>query len=124
MVLVVLIALIVVLAFFPTIRCAVLHPFALAWYGAKDMYYYFRRLRFNLCGSGELVAYTGLFGKGKTLSAVHKVVSSYHQYDGKKVWCSRRKKIVTQRIKVISNVSLSIPYERSEERRVGKECGS
>ena len=54
MVLVVLIALIVVLAFFPTIRCAVLHPFALAWYGVKDMYYYFRRLRFNLCGTGEL----------------------------------------------------------------------
>ena len=111
MVLVVLIALIVVLAFFPTIRCAVLHPFALAWYGAKDMYYYFRRLRFNLCGSGELVAYTGLFGKGKTLSAVHKVVSAYRRYDGKRVWCSRRKKIVIQRIKVISNVSLSIPYE-------------
>ena len=111
MVLVVRIALIVVLAFFPTIRCAVLHPFALAWYGAKDMYYYFRRLRFNLCGSGELVAYTGLFGKGKTLSAVHKVVSAYRRYDGKRVWCSRRKKIVIQRIKVISNVSLSIPYE-------------
>jgi len=111
MVLVVLIALIVVLAFFPTFRCAVLHPFALLWYGAKDMYYYFRRLRFNLCGSGELVAYTGLFGKGKTLSAVHKVVSAYRRYDGKRVWCSRRKKIVIQRIKVISNVSLSIPYE-------------
>lgn len=111
MVLVALLILIVVLAFFPTLRCAFFHPFALAWYGAKDLYYYFRRLRFNLCGSGELVAYTGLFGKGKTLSAVHKVVSAYHRYDGKKVWCSRRKKIVTQRIKVISNVSLSIPYE-------------
>lgn len=111
MVLVALLILIVVLAFFPTLRCAFFHPFALIWYGVKDLYYYFRRLRFNLCGSGELVAYTGLFGKGKTLSAVHKVVSAYRRYDGKKVWCSRRKKIVIQRIKVISNVSLSIPYE-------------
>lgn len=104
MILVAVIVLIIVLAFFPSIRCAVFHPFALVWYGAKDLFYYFRRLRFNLCGSGELVAYTGLFGKGKTLSAVHKVVTSYHQYNGKKVWCPRRKKIVTQRIKVISNV--------------------
>ena len=111
MILVALLILVVILAFFPTLRCAFFHPFALIWYGAKDLYYYFRRLRFNLCGSGELVAYTGLFGKGKTLSAVHKVVSSYRRYDGKKVWCSRRRKIVTQRIKVISNVSLSIPYE-------------
>lgn len=29
----------------------------------------------------------------------------------KQVWCRRRKKMVTQRIKVISNVSLCIPYE-------------
>lgn len=65
----------------------------------------------NLYPTGELVAYVGLFGKGKTLSAVHKVVTAYKKYDGKKVWCSRRKKMVTQRIKVISNVALSIPYE-------------
>jgi len=101
----------VVLASFPTIRCAVFHPFALAWYGARDLFYQVKHKKSNLCGSGELVAYTGLFGKGKTLSAVHKVVSSYRHYDGKKVWCPRRKKLVTQRIKVISNVSLSIPYE-------------
>lgn len=62
-------------------------------------------------GTGELVAYTGLFGKGKTLSAVHRVVTAYKHYNGKKVWCPRRKKIVTERVKVISNVALSIPYE-------------
>jgi len=101
----------VVLAFFPTLRCAAFHPFALLWYGARDLFFYIKHRKGNLCGSGELVAYTGLFGKGKTLSAVHKVVSSYRHYNGKKVWCPRRKKLVTQRIKVISNVSLSIPYE-------------
>ena len=138
MVLIVLIVLAVILAAFPTLRCAVFHPISLIWYGARDLFYYIRHYQYDLCGSGELVAYTGLFGKGKTLSAVHKVVSSYHRYDGKKVWCPRRRKIVTQRIKVvgsyrqfngkkvwcprrkrmvtqrikvISNVSLSIPYE-------------
>ncbi|MCI9010923.1 MAG: hypothetical protein HFF92_00790 [Oscillibacter sp.] len=29
----------------------------------------------------------------------------------KPVWCPRRKKLVAQHIKVISNVSLDIPYE-------------
>lgn len=111
MILIVFIVLAVILAAFPTLRCAVFHPVSLVWYGARDLYYYVRHYQYDLCGSGELVAYTGLFGKGKTLSAVHKVVTSYHQYNGKKVWCSRRKKIVTQRIKVISNVFLSIPYE-------------
>lgn len=72
---------------------------------------HFKHKEFNSCHTGELVAYTGLFGKGKTLSAVHRVVSAYHQYDGKKVWCPRRHKMVTQHVKVISNVSLSIPYE-------------
>ena len=105
------IVLTVVLVSFPTLRCAVFHPVSLVWYGVRDLYYYIKHHQSDLCGSGELVAYTGLFGKGKTLSAVHKVVTSFNRYDGKKVWCPRRRKFVTQRIKVISNVSLSIPYE-------------
>lgn len=111
MVFILLVALAFALAFFPTLRCAVFHPVALIFNGVKDVYHYIRRREYNLCGTGELVAYTGLFGKGKTLSAVHRVVSAYHQYDGKKVWCPRRKKLVSQRVKVISNVALSIPYE-------------
>lgn len=99
------------LAFFPTLRCALFHPVSVIFYGARDLVKYFRHKEYNVCGTGELVAYTGLFGKGKTLSAVHRVVSAYHQYDGKTVWCPRRKRFVTQRVKVISNVSLSIPYE-------------
>lgn len=102
---------VVLLACMPTLRCAVTHPVSLVVNGVKDFFLYYRRREFDLCPTGELVAYTGLFGKGKTLSAVHQVVSSYYQYEGKKVWCPRRNKIVTQRVKVISNVSLSIPYE-------------
>lgn len=96
---------------FPTLRCIVFHPVQLVFYGLKDLFRYFRFREYNVCGTGELVAYTGLFGKGKTLSAVHRVVTDYKKYNGKRVWCRRRKKFVTQRVKVISNVALSIPYE-------------
>lgn len=99
------------LLFFPTFRCCIFHLFPCAVNGFRDLIRYYRRKEYNLCPTGELIAYTGLFGKGKTLSAVHRVVSAYHRYDGKQVWCRRRKKFVTQRVKVISNVSLSIPYE-------------
>lgn len=111
MAVIIIVALLVVLAVFPTIRCAATHPISLTIYGVADVYRYIRHRQANFCGTGELVAYTGLFGKGKTLSAVHRVVSAYKRYDGKKVWCPRRKKIVTQRVHVISNVSLDIPYE-------------
>lgn len=109
------ILILIVVAFFlvcfPTIRCAVTHPISVIVNGARDLYTYVAHKEYNVCGTGELVAYTGLFGKGKTLSAVHRVVSAYNQYDGKMVWCPRREKMVKQRVKVISNVSLCIPYE-------------
>ena len=111
MVLIILIVAAFVLAAVPTLRCAVFHPFALLFYSLRDFYYYLRRRGFNLCRTGELVAYTGLFGKGKTLSAVHKVTTAYRKYNGKKVWCPRRRQFVAQRVKVISNVALNIPYE-------------
>lgn len=102
----------IVLYMFPTLRCAVTHPGHVVIYGFRDLVKYYHRKEFNLCPTGRLVAYVGLFGKGKTLSAVHEVVRDYHQYDGKQVYCRRRKKMVTQRVKVISNVSLNIPYEQ------------
>lgn len=38
-------------------------------FGVLDLRDHFRHHEYDRCGSGELVAYTGLFGKGKTLSA-------------------------------------------------------
>ncbi len=111
MFLVVIVFVVILLACFPSLRCAVSHPIQMIVNSVKDIWTYYRRKKYNLCPSGELVAYTGLFGRGKTLSAVHKIVTSYKRYNGKQVWCPRRGKFVTQRIKVISNVSLSIPYE-------------
>lgn len=111
MIVIITIALVCFLAVLPVLRCAVFHPISLTYYGVMDAYRSIVHKSKNTLGTGELVAYTGLFGKGKTLSAVHRVVSSYNRYNGKKVWCPRRKKLVTQRVHVISNVSLSIPYE-------------
>lgn len=111
MIYLILIAVGLILFWFPTVRCAVTHPVGVLVNGVRDLFTYVGHKEYNLCGTGELVAYVGLFGKGKTLSAVHRVVAAYHQYNGKKVWCRRRKKFVTQRVKVISNVSLQIPYE-------------
>lgn len=71
-----------VLAACPKVRCAVFHPVSTIYYGCKDSYCYFKHNLKNLYPTGELVAYVGLFGKGKTLSAVHKVVSAYERYDG------------------------------------------
>ncbi len=96
---------------FPALRCAVCHPILVITNSVKDLYWYIRHKQSHLCPTGELVAYVGLFGRGKTLSAVHKVVTMYERYNGLTVWCSRRKKFVTQRVKVLSNVALLIPYE-------------
>ena len=107
----VLLVVIVLLVSFPTFRCAVLHPIKTVTNSIVDLYYYIKFQGWNNCSSGELIAYTGLFGKGKTLSAVHKVVGMYNRYDGKLIYDRDRKCWVTQRIKVLSNVALQIPYD-------------
>lgn len=111
MIVLIIIALGAAVILLPTFRCAVCNFPLVVVNGVRDLYLYIRHKQYNLYHTGELVAYTGLFGRGKTLSAVHRVVSAYHHYDGKMVWCPRRCKMVMQRVKVISNVSLCIPYE-------------
>lgn len=111
MTLLVLILAAVVLVWFPTLRCAVFHPVYLVRYGVSDLIRYIRFQRWNECQTGELVAYVGLFGKGKTLSAVHKVVSMYERYNGMMVYDRDRQMWVEQRVKVLSNVALNIPYD-------------
>lgn len=52
----------VLLLFFPTLRCAVTHPVKMIRYAASDLYLYIAHKERNICPTGELVAYTGLFG--------------------------------------------------------------
>lgn len=93
-------------------RCAVMNPFKTIYYGAVDLYKHFKYRRWNESKMGDLVCYTALFGRGKTLSVVHYVVSMFYRYNDKKVYDFNRKKWVTQKVKVISNVDLAIPYEK------------
>lgn len=111
MIIIVLVIILFILAISPTFRCGFMHPVKLARYGVVDLFNYFRYERWHECQTGELVAYTGLFGKGKTLSGVAKVVSMYHRYNGKMIYDRDRKKWVQQRVKILSNVALQIPYE-------------
>lgn len=93
------------------VRVIVTHPISSVWYGVIDLYKYFRYRCWNICATGTISCYVGLFGKGKSLSAVHKVVSLYKRYNDKKIFDFNRKRWVTQKIHIISNVSLAIPYE-------------
>ena len=102
---------------FPMVRCAVCHPFKLVYYGIQDGWKHFTHRSWNEAPYGQITCYIAdsstSFGCGKTLSATDFIVSLYRQYDGKLVWCRQRKKFVTQRVKVISNVDfLTIPYEK------------
>ncbi|MDF2700560.1 MAG: hypothetical protein K0Q49_2119 [Haloplasmataceae bacterium] len=94
------------------VRLIVFNPFSTVKYAFKDIYAYIVLKGYNNAPNGTIIAFVGLFGKGKTLSAVQRVVALYNKYNNKKVWCPRRKKFVTQKIQIISNVSLSIPYEK------------
>lgn len=97
---------------FPALRCAVTHPFHCLYYAAKDGYKYIKYKQGNLRKTGNLDIFCGYFGNGKTLSLVKQVVCrEYKRYDGLQVWCSRRNKFVTQRILILSNVDLCVPYE-------------
>lgn len=94
------------------VRVVVLNPVKTAVYACMDVYSWFRYCRWRLPRTGEIRCYAGLFGKGKTLSAVHYVLDNFDRYNNKKVYDPDRKKLVMQRVHVISNVELSIPYEK------------
>jgi len=92
-------------------RIAVLHPVNTSQYAFLDFYKYIKYKGYNNVKTGEIVAYVGLFGKGKTLSATHKVRKLYKKYNDKLVWDRGRKKFVTQKIEILSNVQLlDVPY--------------
>lgn len=92
------------------VRVVLRHPFKAIFYTIKDGFLYLIYKKNRLCLTGRIIAYIGLFGKGKTLSAVHYVVEQYNLYNNKKVYDIHRRKWVTQKVHVISNVDLSIPF--------------
>lgn len=100
---------------FPVFRCALFHPIKTIVNGCRDAYKYFRYKEYNNADYGYIRCYTAAsgraFGSGKTLMAVHDIVSDYYRYNNKIVWCRRRKKFVRQRIYILSNVEITaVPY--------------
>ncbi|MBQ7943485.1 MAG: hypothetical protein IJ326_05415 [Lachnospiraceae bacterium] len=108
-----LIALIVLCCFSVTVRVICFHPFKACYYAVVDLYDYIIHKKWRNADYGFIIGIIGLFGKGKTLTAVHKVIKAYNKHNDKMVWCPRRKKWVTQKVRIISNVELQgVPYER------------
>lgn len=77
MVFLVLLAFIAMMYFSVCFRIAVLHPFATLFNLIKDLPDYIIHKKWRNLKTGKLICYVALFGKGKTLSAVHKVTSLY-----------------------------------------------
>lgn len=102
--------LIVIMYFSICVRLAVLHPIKSIYNATKDFIKYIKYKEWRVCKTGTIVCFVGLFGKGKTLSAVHKVCNIYKKYNGKKIYDFNRKKWVTQKVNIISNVDLAIPF--------------
>lgn len=94
------------------VRVVLSHPFKTVFYAVKDLVKYFRYKQWRIGATGKIYCYVGLFGKGKTLSAVHKVVLFYKKYNDRKIYDFDRGKWVIQKVHVISNVDLGIPFER------------
>lgn len=75
-----------------------------------DIYRWFSKYRW-IPNKPFINVYCGLFGSGKTLSAVHDAVSFYYRYNDRRVWDDRIGEYVTQKVQILSNVDLiGVPY--------------
>lgn len=111
MVYLVLLAFVVMMYFSVCFRIAVLNIFFTVFYFLKDLPEYFIHKKWRNLKTGKLECYVALFGRGKTLSAVHKVTRLYKKYNNKIVYDDLRGKWVTQRVNIISNVELfDVPF--------------
>lgn len=106
-----LIALPFLLLFFPTLRIILCHPIKTIIYAVIDTISYFKEKRFNQAKTGIIKCYCGLFGQGKTLSAVREIYDIYNRFNDVPIYDFSRKCWVTQKVHILSNVSLNIPYE-------------
>ena len=106
------IAIIIIMIFSVFIRTIMLNPGKTVIYSIKDLINYFRYKQYNEMKTGKLICYTALFGGGKTLSCVHYVTQLYKRYNNKLIYDVSRKKWVKQKVHIISNVDLNIPFER------------
>lgn len=102
----------VLILMIPAFRILVLSPIKAIIYAVRDMFIYVIHKEYNYYHGGQLICYFAHFGGGKTLSAVRNVRTLYNRYNNKKVWDSKKKKFVIQKVHILSNVHINgIPYE-------------
>lgn len=95
-----------------TFRLFLEKPIRFTSYIPKDVFYYFTRYK-NIPKKPFINVYVGLFGSGKTLSAVHDCIQFYYDYNDKRVYDDRQKKFVLQKVFILSNVHLNgVPYRK------------
>lgn len=106
------IAFMICLFYFPHFRIVIFNPLKSIYYSVLDFILFFYHKTYNYYSGGEMNCYAAHFGGGKTLSIVHKVRRLYNRYNNKIVWDRSRKKFVTQKVHIISNVDFkSVPFE-------------
>lgn len=95
----------------PHIGIAVFHIVHDVYYGVVDVFNYIRYRCWDVAPVGRMVCYSGLFGRGKTLSAVHEIKRLYERYNGRMVYDKDRRKWVKQRVYILSNVQfVGVPF--------------
>lgn len=95
-----------------TFRLFIDNPFIFFRYLPSDILKYILKYK-NIPKKPFINVYVGLFGQGKTLSAVHDVIDFYHAYNDKTVFDDRIGEYVIQKVFVLSNVDINgIPYRK------------
>lgn len=105
------IVIVVAIIFFPPLRTFLLSAPTSVISFFKDMFNNFKHHSWNIAPYGFIDCYCAEFGGGKTLSATSRVVKLYEKYNDKKVYHPELKRMVTQKIQILSNVDLkTVPY--------------
>lgn len=94
------------------IRTIILNPHLTLFYLPQDLYKFFKYHLYDQMQTGKLICYTALFGGGKTLSCVHYVTHLYQRYNNKRLYDPVKRRWIVQKVHIISNVDLNIPYEK------------
>ena len=106
-------------------RTLLFNPIKTAFYGVHDLYDYFKYKKYRVLSCGKIIAFIGLFGKGKTISIVHYVRTLYTNYNNKLVFDFDRMKWVEQRVLILSNVELTdVPYTKLESLQQIVDCAN
>ena len=92
----------------PYVKCMFMHPLKTIKYGIIDTYKFIRYKQWRLYKDyGLLDIYSGIFGQGKTLSSTIIVRDIYKRYNNKKVYDFKDRKWKTQKIELMTNVTLN-----------------